>query len=96
MTDKAISEKIAALTESCKRVGRLEALLELRRMGEIHVLAPDVSEAELVAALSAHGLAISTIDNAQLIHRMPAEAPVCPDCNDSGYRCWRCGAGYTR
>jgi hypothetical protein len=62
------------LAQVSEELGETRAITRLEALGTIHCLAPDVPEAELVRALSAAGLCISSVGGVQLIHRMPLRA----------------------
>lgn len=64
-------ERLKAAAEA---IGEQLAYIRLRELGEIHCLAPDIPETELVAALERAGLAVSSVDGVQIIHRLPRGA----------------------
>ena len=64
-------ERLVAL---CEEVGETRAMNRLRMLGLVHCLAPDISVSEFVRALNAAGLTVSTVGDAQLIHRLPPTA----------------------
>lgn len=62
------------LTAAAETIGEHKALIRLRELGQIHCLAPDITEVEFVRALERAGLCLSSIDGVQLIHRAPQSA----------------------
>lgn len=69
-----IAARVQGLVDHAKSLGRAEARYELRLLGEVHCLAPDISEAEFLAVLARGGLCVSSVGGVQLIHRMPPSA----------------------
>jgi len=65
---RADLDRLAAVYEE---IGSQKALIRLRELGEIHCLAPEVRESDLIRALGVAGLALSSVDGVQLIHRLP-------------------------
>ena len=62
------------LAQVSEELGAMRLRAQLEALGTIHCLAPDISEAELVRALNAAGLCVSSVGGVQMIHRMPRAA----------------------
>ena len=71
---EAMDFRVRRVATAAKEQGRQEAFRDLRELGEIHCLAQNISEAELVRALAVAGMTISSVGEAQLIHLLPQSA----------------------
>ena len=71
---RPIDPRVMRLAELSEELGRQAYRCKLLSLGEIHCLSPDITESELVRVLAAGGLAVSTVDGIQLIHRLPRTA----------------------
>lgn len=73
-TPDPMAQSIEELVEASEKLGATRERYRLRLLGEVHCLAPDISEAEFLGVLARGGLCVSSVDGVQLIHRAPRPA----------------------